>query len=330
MTNQQPSVVGVDVPAKTNLTLHVGAPRAEWGGRHALDTIYCGVGIVDTVAVSRRAPGSGFTFALTGDHLGDLAAATPVAADAASSGTVLPATVSSESAEPASVTLSDGDARRNHAVKALLALAQAAGREPDVAIRLTKRIPVAAGLGGGSADAAGALLALNVLWGLDWPIDRLRAIAATLGADMPFCLTGALAHGTGFGEIIDDIPVDSPCGRDLAARGFTGRLLVGAYDDALSTPAVYAAFDRLGAGDGGDNHLQHAAVTLHPRSGLAIDAAKAAGATQAFVSGSGPSVVAFTPTAAVEDAVRRAWGSAGCVDRIIAADAPATPRITVG
>ena len=315
MTNQQPSVVGVDVPAKTNLTLHVGAPRAEWGGRHALDTIYCGVGIVDTVAVSRRAPGSGFTLALTGDHLGDLAAATPAG--------VTPATT------PVA-TLSDGDARRNHAVKALLALAQAAGREPDVAIRLTKRIPVAAGLGGGSADAAGALLALNVLWGLDWPIDRLRAIAATLGADMPFCLTGALAHGTGFGEIIDDIPVDSPRGRDLAARGFTGRLLVGAYDDALSTPAVYAAFDRLGAGDGGDNHLQHAAVTLHPRSGLAIDAAKAAGATQAFVSGSGPSVVAFTPTAAVEDAVRRAWGSAGCIDRIIAADAPATPRITVG
>ena len=320
MTNrQQPSVVGVDVPAKTNLTLHVGAPRAEWGGRHALDTIYCGVGIVDTVAVSRRAPGSGFTFALTGDHLGDLAAATPAGVTPATTPATTPV-----------ATLSDGDARRNHAVKALLALAQAAGREPDVAIRLTKRIPVAAGLGGGSADAAGALLALNVLWGLDWPIDRLRAIAATLGADMPFCLTGALAHGTGFGEIIDDIPVDSPRGRDLAARGFTGRLLVGAYDDALSTPAVYAAFDRLGAGDGGDNHLQHAAVTLHPRSGLAIDAAKAAGATQAFVSGSGPSVVAFTPTAAVEDAVRRAWGSAGCVDRIIAADAPATPRITVG
>ena len=319
MTNQQPSVVGVDVPAKTNLTLHVGAPRAEWGGRHALDTIYCGVGIVDTVAVSRRAPGSGFTFALTGDHLGDLAAATPAGVTPATTPATTPV-----------ATLSDGDARRNHAVKALLALAQAAGREPDVAIRLTKRIPVAAGLGGGSADAAGALLALNVLWGLDWPIDRLRAIAATLGADMPFCLTGALAHGTGFGEIIDDIPVDSPRGRDLAARGFTGRLLVGAYDDALSTPAVYAAFDRLGAGDGGDNHLQHAAVTLHPRSGLAIDAAKAAGATQAFVSGSGPSVVAFTPTAAVEDAVRRAWGSAGCIDRIIAADAPATPRITVG
>ncbi|RSX57447.1 4-(cytidine 5'-diphospho)-2-C-methyl-D-erythritol kinase [Bifidobacterium samirii] len=305
MTNQQqPSAVSVDVPAKTNLTLHVGEPRAEWGGRHALDTIYCGVGVYDTVAVSRRAPGSGFTFALAGDHLGDLAA-------------------------PAADALSDEDARRNHAVKALLALAQAAGREPDVAIRLTKRIPVAAGLGGGSADAAGALLALNILWALDWPIDRLRAVAATLGADMPFCLTGGVAHGTGFGERIDDIPADSPRGRDLAARGFAGRLLVGAYDDALSTPAVYAAFDRLGAGDGGENHLQHAAVTLHPRSGLAIDAARAAGATQAFVSGSGPSVVAFTPTATVEDAVRRAWESAGCVDRIIAADAPATPRITV-
>ena len=324
MTNQQqlfphpdaqPSVVSVDVPAKTNLTLHVGEPRAEWGGRHALDTIYCGVGVYDTVTVSRRAPGSGFTFELAGDHLGDLA--TPVA-------TVTAATT------PATTMLSDEDARRNHAVKAMLALAQAAGREPDVAIRLTKRIPVAAGLGGGSADAAGTLLAVNALWGLDWPVDRLRAIAATLGADMPFCLTGGIAHGGGFGEVIDDVPVDSPQGRDLAGRGFAGRLLVGAYDDALSTPAVYAAFDRLGAGAGGENHLQYAAVTLHPRSGLAIDAAKAADATHAFVSGSGPSVVAFTPTAAVEDEVRRAWESAGCVDRIIAASAPATPRVTVG
>lgn len=78
--------------------------------------------------------------------------------------------------------------RRNHAVHALFAIARAAGREPDVALHVDKHIPVGAGLGGGSADAAATLLAVNTLWGLHWPIERLRDIAATLGADMPFCL----------------------------------------------------------------------------------------------------------------------------------------------
>ena len=71
--------------------------------------------------------------------------------------------------------------RRNHAVLALFAMAQAAEREPDVALTITKRIPVGAGLGGGSADAAATMLAINRLWELNWPIERLRTIAATLG-----------------------------------------------------------------------------------------------------------------------------------------------------
>lgn len=100
---------------------------------------------------------------------------------------------------------SRSDMRRNHAVLALFAMAQAAEREPDVALTITKRIPVGAGLGGGSADAAATMLAVNRLWELNWPIERLRTIAATLGADMPFCLTGGLAYGTGFGERITDI-----------------------------------------------------------------------------------------------------------------------------
>lgn len=289
--------VTVDVPAKTNLTLHVGAPRAEWGGRHALDTIYCGVGVYDTVTVTRKEPGTGFSLDLSGGHLGDLAS-------------------------------TGSDMRRNHAVLALYALAEAAGHAPDVAIRLEKRIPVAAGLGGGSADAAGTLLGLNALWGLHWPMDRLRAVAATLGADMPFCLTGGYAHGTGFGERIEPIEPGSEAARTLADRGFAGQVLIGAYHDALSTPAVYAAFDQLGAGDGEENHLQHAAVALHPRSGEAIADALRAGARQAFVSGSGPSVIAFVPDDAVA-AVRLAWTASRSVDRIISATAPAVPRVSL-
>ena len=291
-----PVSVSVDCPAKTNLTLRVGQARAEWGNRHALDTIYCAVSIYDTVTATRKAPGTGFSLDLSGTHLGDLAA----------SGT---------------------DMRRNHAVLALFAMAEASGREPDVALTIDKRIPVGAGLGGGSADAAATLLALNTLWGLDWPLERLREVAAGLGADMPFCLSGGYAHGTGFGERITTLEEDRI--RQLRDSGFAGPLVVGAYQAELRTPEVYAAFDELGGDPDHDNDLQRAAISLHPRSGAAVRAALQAGATHAFVSGSGPSVVAFAPDATRLQAIANAWRESAAVDRIIAADAPATPKVHV-
>lgn len=291
-----PVSVSVDCPAKTNLTLRVGQARAEWGNRHALDTIYCAVSIYDTVTATRKAPGTGFSLDLSGTHLGDLAA----------SGT---------------------DMRRNHAVLALFAMAEASGREPDVALTIDKRIPVGAGLGGGSADAAATLLALNTLWGLDWPLERLREVAAGLGADMPFCLSGGYAHGTGFGERIT--PLEEDRIRQLRDSGFAGPLVVGAYQAELRTPEVYATFDELGGDPDHDNDLQRAAISLHPRSGVAVRAALQAGATHAFVSGSGPSVVAFAPDAARLQAIANAWRESAAVDRIIAADAPATPKVHV-
>ena len=291
-----PVSVGVDCPAKTNLTLRVGQARAEWGNRHALDTIYCAVSIYDTVTATRKAPGTGFSLDLSGTHLGDLAA----------SGT---------------------DMRRNHAVLALFAMAEASGREPDVALTIDKRIPVGAGLGGGSADAAATLLALNTLWGLDWPLERLREVAAGLGADMPFCLSGGYAHGTGFGERIT--PLEEDRIRQLRDSGFAGPLVVGAYQAELRTPEVYATFDELGGDPNHDNDLQRAAISLHPRSGAAVRAALQAGATHAFVSGSGPSVVAFAPDAARLQAIANAWRESAAVDRVIAADAPATPKVHV-
>lgn len=291
-----PVSVSVDCPAKTNLTLRVGQARAEWGNRHALDTIYCAVSIYDTVTATRKAPGTGFSLDLSGTHLGDLAA----------SGT---------------------DMRRNLAVLALFAMAEASGREPDVALTIDKRIPVGAGLGGGSADAAATLLALNTLWGLDWPLERLREVAAGLGADMPFCLSGGYAHGTGFGERIT--PLEEDRIRQLRDSGFAGPLVVGAYQAELRTPEVYATFDELGGDPDHDNDLQRAAISLHPRSGAAVRAALQAGATHAFVSGSGPSVVAFAPDAARLQAIANAWRESAAVDRIIAADAPATPKVHV-
>lgn len=292
------NAVSVDCPAKTNLTLHVGPSHAEWGGRHELDTIYCGVGVYDTVTATRKAPGSGFSLNLEGAYLGDLAS-------------------------------SGSDMRRNHAVLALFAMTEASGHEPDVALNIDKRIPVGAGMAGGSADAAATILALNTLWDLDWPIERLQEVAATLGADMPFCLTGGYARGTGFGERIEQLDDDGDIVRDLTERGFTGHLLVGAYRAELRTPEVYATFDQIGAGDGDENHLQKAAVSLHPRSGQAIEEALRAGASQAFVSGSGPSVIAFVPTEDAADAVQRAWQDSRCVDRIIATNAPARPIVHI-
>lgn len=291
-----PVSVSVDCPAKTNLTLRVGQARAEWGNRHALDTIYCAVSIYDTITATRKAPGTGFSLDLSGTHLGDLAA----------SGT---------------------DMRRNHAVLALFAMAEASGREPDVALTIDKRIPVGAGLGGGSADAAATLLALNTLWGLDWPLERLREVAAGLGADMPFCLSGGYAHGTGFGERIT--PLEEDRIRQLRDSGFAGPLVVGAYQAELRTPEVYATFDELGGDPDHDNDLQRAAISLHPRSGAAVRAALQAGATHAFVSGSGPSVVAFARDTTRLQAIANAWRESAAVDRIIAADAPATPKVHV-
>ena len=111
------------------------------------------------------------------------------------------------------------------------------------------------------------MLAVNRLWELNWPIERLRTIAATLGADMPFCLTGGLAYGTGFGERITDIAPGSRDELALIEQGFSGEVLVGAYQSQLSTPEVYHTFDIVGAAEGDRNHLQAAAISLHPRSG---------------------------------------------------------------
>ena len=173
------------------------------------------------------------------------------------------------------------------------------------------------------------MLAVNRLWELNWPIERLRTIAATLGADMPFCLTGGLAYGTGFGERITDITPGSRDELALIEQGFSGEVLVGAYQSQLSTPEVYHTFDIVGAAEGDRNHLQAAAISLHPRSGQAIDAATQAGASHAFVSGSGPSVVAFAADEAAAQRIIEVWRDTAVVDRIIRAKSPEHPNISV-
>lgn len=177
-------------------------------------------------------------------------------------------------------------------------------RAPRTELTLTKRIPVAAGMAGGSADAAATLLALDRLWDVRLGPEALRPIAARLGADVPFCLAGGTALATGTG---------TDTARVLSRGDF--HWVVGVADGGLSTPAVYAAFDELDlepsviepdlvlqAVRSGDvellagalhNDLETAAIALRPELADRLEDMYAAGALRAIVSGSGPTVVAL-------------------------------------
>jgi 4-diphosphocytidyl-2-C-methyl-D-erythritol kinase len=89
--------------------------------------------------------------------------------------------------------------------RAARALGEAAGRSPDVAIELRKKIPSPGGLGGGSSDAAAVLRGLDSLWGLGWSAERLSEVGARVGSDVPFFMYGGTAHCTGRGEVVEPL-----------------------------------------------------------------------------------------------------------------------------
>lgn len=125
----------------------------------------------------------------------------------------------------------------NLAARAALALAERHGIDPRVHIHIDKDIPVAGGMAGGSADGAGALLACDALWSLGSSEAELLAICAELGSDVPFSLLGGAALGVGRGERLTPLDV-----------GGTFHWVFAVADGGLSTPAVYAEFDRLTSG----------------------------------------------------------------------------------
>lgn len=179
--------------------------------------------------------------------------------------------------------------------------------DPITHLHLTKRIPVAAGMAGGSADAAATLVALNHLWEAALDREQLRELGARLGADVPFCVTGGTALATGTGTSIAQV----------LARG-TYHWVIGVTDAQLSTPEVYRTFDALaGPSDAepdavlhalrtGDaealgaalyNDLERAADHLRPELREHRQAMMDAGALGAMVSGSGPTVVGLARSA---------------------------------
>ncbi len=209
---------------------------------------------------------------------------------------------------------------RNLAVRAakLLANEYGAGRlGAEIIIR--KTIPVAGGMAGGSADAAGALLACSVLWDLDTTPDELRGLGASLGADVPFQLMGGTALGTGRGDEL--VPV-------LSRGSYHWVLALSA--DELSTPEVFARFDQLNpdapdelamptevmnalvAGDASAlgaalvNDLEPAAAAMRPDLVRILQTGRELGALGAIVSGAGPTCafLAANETAAVDLSVQ--------------------------
>jgi len=250
------------VPAKVNLQLSVGAVRPD--GYHDLVTVFQAVGLYDDV-VAR--PGSGLTLTAEGEGV---------------------------DAVPLDET--------NLAARAARLLAAEGGVEADVSLHLRKGIPVAGGMAGGSADAAGALLACAALWGLRLDRSDLLALAGRLGADVPFALMGGTAVGVGRGDRL------TPA---LARGGF--HWVFALADGGLSTPAVFGELDRLRADQvlpeprvadalmqalrAGDavalgralsNDLQRAALALKPRLAMTLELGAECGALGALVSGSGP------------------------------------------
>jgi 4-diphosphocytidyl-2-C-methyl-D-erythritol kinase len=271
-----PQPVTVRVPAKVNLHLAVGGLRGD--GYHELVSVFQSLSMMDEVTIAATdEPGV--------QVYGEGAGTVPLD-------------------------------HRNLAWQAVLLLAEHVGRRPAVRVVLRKTIPVAGGMAGGSADAAGTLVALAGLWRLDIGREELAGLAARLGSDVPFGLCGGIALGTGRGESL--VPV-------LARHTFHWVIALDYH--GLSTPEVYRELDRLrrgaalgraapGSGPPGSslqrvgdvepllealasgdprrlalllgNDLQAAAVSLRPALRRTLRAGVDAGALAGIVSGSGP------------------------------------------
>ena len=176
-----------------------------------------------------------------------------------------------------------------------------AGKTAGARIRLVKRIPPAMGLGGGSSDAAATLLALNRLWGLDFPETRLAAIAAGLGSDVPFFLRGGTALAEGRGERITPLPPLPPLPLTLA---FPDMALAG-IELTDKTRRMYSRLTPAHYSDGGVTRQ----LLRLLRGGEFADAAAAAGSLEGYIYN------AFQPVAEGEfpalAEMRRAVAAAG-------------------
>jgi 4-diphosphocytidyl-2-C-methyl-D-erythritol kinase len=255
--------VRVRVPAKLNLHLSVGDVRAD--GYHDLTTVFQAVTLYDDV-IARAAEG-------------------------------LQLRASGEGAHEIPID------HTNLAWRAAELLAVHASVPPDVLLELHKSIPVAGGMAGGSADAAAALLACSLLWRTGTPKSELASLAAELGSDVTFPLTGGTALGTGRGEHLTPVLTTGEYHWVFALADY-GISAAAAYSEldrmreAGTAPEPIGppdeVLDALRAGDCGRladtlaNDLQAAAISLHPELTDVLEAGADLGALAGIVSGSGP------------------------------------------
>lgn len=284
MTNR----VTVSAPGKINIFFKVGALQDN--GYHEVLSVYQALDVRETVSVSSA---DAWNVSVSGALSADQIAAVPTGED-------------------------------NLVVRAAKTVAELAGLENPhpVNFEITKNVPVAGGMGGGSADAAAALLAVDELWCTGVDGEALLSKAAELGADIPFALLGGTAIGIGKGDDLE--PIDGV--QEL-------HWVLVPMDAGLSTPRVYAKLDEIRSARGeapdlvatpskpselisalqfGDarevakhlhNDLQEAAIALMPELSTTMHAGLAAGALAAMVSGSGPTVAMLTESADAAESI---------------------------
>jgi 4-diphosphocytidyl-2-C-methyl-D-erythritol kinase len=280
-------------PAKVNLFLRVVGRRDD--GYHLLDSLAVFAGIGDEIAA---APRDGLKLQLDGPEAGALAG------------------------EPDNLVL-----------RAARALADAAGRPAHASLALLKRLPVASGIGGGSADAAATLRALVRLWCLDAGRIDLPGLALKLGADVPVCLASQPARMGGIGEIVTAAPRLPGFGLLLAnpraalPTPSVFRARAGAFSPPAQLPDAWPDASRMAADLAVlGNDLQHAAIALCPAVAEVLSAIAARpGCLLARMSGSGATCfgVFATPSsaAAAAAALPTAWWRWGGAPDQPAADA---------
>jgi len=255
------------VPGKVNLQLSVGPIGSD--GFHEVTTVFQAISLFDDVTVTEGKLGAGTTISVSGQT------ANGVPADAS-----------------------------NLAIRAAQLMMKEFELSSDLEIKLKKEIPVAGGMAGGSADAAGVIVGLDSLYELGLSKDEMEKIASQIGSDVPFSISGGVAIGTGRGDQITTA---------LSKGSYTWVLALSS--QGLSTPSVYQECDRLREGlsiaspqvseplmqalRAGDskalgksllNDLQAAACSLRPALRLVLDVGIDYGALGGIVSGSGPTV----------------------------------------
>ncbi|MEY3250520.1 MAG: hypothetical protein RLZZ27_628 [Actinomycetota bacterium] len=287
------------VPAKVNLQLSVGPLGAD--GFHEVTTVFQAISLFDDVTVATADKGDGIKISITGQTSGG------VPAD-----------------------------NSNLAVKAAHLMIKNYDLPEDLVIKLKKEIPVAGGMAGGSADAAGVIVGLDSLFELGLSRDVMESVGSKIGSDVPFSICGGVAIGTGRGDQITPALAKGSYNWVLALSG-----------QGLATPSVYQECDRLREGlsiappvvseplmqalRAGDakalgkaltNELQPAACSLRPALRLVLDVGVDYGALGGIVSGSGPTVAFLVSDDEHAMDLTVALSSSGVVSSVVRASGP--------